>query len=263
MAGVSVKTVRRDLRQVEQTDGRAGPDTIKLWESYRDQAYMWRALTLLQIPGTLVAIAAALIMYYTADTVIEVPERAQPGHYSTKQLPDSEFIDVATQVVNLISSYQPTTARMQFEGALKYLWEPALTEFVQSMMDAELPTILRTSRSQMFFIDTRQIKVERHPEFDKVVVRLPGVRQKLIGSKPLPPDEMVYYVKMTTIPRNIHNEHGIVVVDIRLRPAPLAAIAAEDRAAAKAQAREDALEERNRKRRRGGGSAPTEETKTE
>lgn len=222
-------SLKHDLRQLERVGGRAGTDTIRLWEGYREQAYLWRALALLQMPSTALSIAAALIMYFFADTIIEVPERPQPGFYSVRQLPDSQFINAATSVVNLIATYQPGVARRQFKTARKYLWEPALTEFEETMMGSELRTIEETKRSQMFFINPRLIKVERYPEIDKVVVRIPGVRLKLIGNKPLPADQMVYYVKMTTIPRNVHNEYGIVIIDIRLRRANERQVTKEDK----------------------------------
>jgi hypothetical protein len=224
------KSLAKDLRQIEVVEGRAGADTLKLWEHYRDHAFMWRAIALFQLPATFLAILAAVLMYYTADTKIEVPERPQPGMYSIKQLPDSEFIDVATKLINLITTYQPHSARQQFFSARKFLWEPALSEFENAYVKGELRVIEETSRSQIFFIDPKQIKIERHRDVDRVVVRLPGVRQKLLGQKPLPPDEMVFYVKMTTIPRNIHNEYGIVVVDMRLETRTLASIKAEDKA---------------------------------
>jgi hypothetical protein len=53
---------------------------------------------------------------------------------------------------------------------------------------------------------------------------------------------------MTTIPRNIHNEYGIVVVDIRLRIAPLAEIAAEDRQERLDQEKEEAKQRRQQKK---------------
>jgi hypothetical protein len=221
--------LKHDLRQLERVGGRAGTDTIRLWEGYREQAYLWRALALLQMPSTALSIAAALVMYFFADTIIEVPERPQPGYYSVRQLPDSQFINAATSVVNLIGTYQPAVARRQFKTARKYLWEPALTVFEETMMGSELRTIEETKRSQMFFINPRLIKVERFPELDKVIVRIPGVRLKLIGNKPLPADQMVYYVKMTTIPRNVHNEYGIVVIDIRLRRANQRQVTKEDK----------------------------------
>ena len=236
--GKEALSLKRDLQQLERVGGRAGTDTIRLWEGYREQAYLWRALALIQMPATALSIAAALVMYFFADTLIEVPERPQPGYYSVKQLPDSQFINAATSVVNLMATYQPGVARRQFKTARKYLWEPALTEFEETMMGSELRTIEETKRSQMFFINPRLIKVERYPELDKVVVRIPGVRLKLIGNKPLPADQMVYYVKMTTLPRNVHNEYGIVVVDIRLRRANQRQVSKEDEKERKAAHRQ-------------------------
>jgi len=228
---VAKKAIAKDLRQVELVDGRAGADTIKLWEHYRDHAYMWRAICLLQLPGTFLALVAALLMYYTADTVIEVPEKPKPGHFSVKQLPDSEFIDIATKVVNLMTTYQPHSAKEQFYSARELLWEPALSEFERAYVKDELKVVEETNRSQMFFIDPKLMKVERVKDQDKITVRIAGVRQKLISQRPQPPEEMVFYVKMTTIPRNIHNEYGIVVVDLRLRMVQLTALAAEDKLA--------------------------------
>ncbi len=230
-----VLKVKKGVQQLERVGGRAGADTIRLWEGFREQALLWRALAILQMPSTALSIGAALVMYFYADTVIEVPERPQPGYYSMSQLPDSQFIDAAQAVVNLISTYQPATARRQFKTARKYLWEPALTQFEQDMMTEELKAIEETKRSQMFFPNPRLIKVDRYPDLDRVIVRIPGVRQKLIGNKPLPADEIVYYVKMTTIPRNVHNEYGIVIVDLRLRRADERQIGKEDVAEVRAE----------------------------
>lgn len=209
-------SAKKDSQQPERVGGRASTDTLRLWEGYREQAYLWRAFSLLQMPATALSVAAALLFYYFAETIVEVPHEPQAGYYSIKQLPDSQFINAATLVVNNIASYQPATARRQFEVARKYLWEPALSRFQKEMLGIELRTIEETKRSQVFFVNPRMIRVERFPEIGQVVVRIPGVRQKLVGNKELPRDERVYYVKMTTIPRNVHNEYGIVINDIRL-----------------------------------------------
>ena len=234
MAKEAVKR-KDDLAQLERVDGRAGADTIRLWEGYRDQAYLWRALCLLQMPAMALSLAAALLMYLFADTIIDVPERPLPGYYPAHNLPDSHFIDAAMTVVNLVATYQPAIARRQFKTAKKYLWEPALTAFEETMMTSEIQAIEETKRSQIFFVNQRLIKVERFPEFEQVVVRLPGIRQKLIGNKPLPADEMVYYVKMTTVPRTVSNEYGVVITDIRLRRADEPEVVNEDRASTKSK----------------------------
>lgn len=202
-------------RKLEIVDGRTGEDSVKVWERYREKAHFWRAIALLQSPLAVVALLVALSMYFSGDTIVEVPERPQPGHYSVKKLPDSEFIHVAVEVANLITTFTPATVDRQFKAARKYLWEPALTQFETDKIKTELRMIQQTARSQLFFIDTKQVKVERRPELDSVVVRLPGKRQKLIGNRALPEDEFVAYVRMTTIPRNVYNEYGIVVTDMR------------------------------------------------
>lgn len=210
------KGLKKDVQQLETVGGRAGADTIRLWEGYRDQAHLWRAIALLQMPATGLAIIMALVMYFSADTIIEVPEKPLPGYYSVKQLPDAEFISVATEVVNLIASYQPDTAPTQFSAARKYLWEPALSIFEEEMMGKELKAIQDTNRSQLFFVDSGLIKVDRDLGRSSIVVRLPGTRMKLIKNSPVPAEEMTYYVKLTTIPRHAYNEYGIVILDIKL-----------------------------------------------
>lgn len=215
-------SLKDDVHELERIDGRCGADTIRLWESYRDQAYLWRALSLLQIPATFVAILSAIIMYTTADTIIEVPQMPQPGNYSVKQLPDSEFINVATVVVNNIATYQPNTAKEQFSYVRKYLWEPALTEFEASVIgqdgkSGDLKVIEETRRSQLFIIQPQLTRVERFPSRDKIVVRLVGSRTKLISKELLPADNLAYYIDMTTIPRSNHNDFGIVVTNIRIK----------------------------------------------
>ncbi len=234
---MSTINFKNDIKQLEKVAGRAGSDTIRLWEGYKEQAFFWRALALIQVPATALAITAALVMYFLADTIIEVPEHPQPGYYSVKQLPDSQFINVAREVVNLVSTYQPAVARRQFKTARKYLWEPALSQFESVMLQSELNAIEGTKRSQLFFINPRLIQVVRSPEDDTVAVRIPGIRQKLIGDKPLVPDELVYYIKMTTIPRNVHNEYGIVVTDIHLRSANEKVLKAEDAAVDQSRSR--------------------------
>jgi len=209
--------LKKDLESLDRVEGRAGADTVRLWDGYKEQAYMWRALALLQMPATLLSVIFAMILYFYADTIIEVPRAPEPGHYSVRALPDNEYINVAQEIVNLMASYQPSTARQQFLSARKFLWEPALSIFEEQMLRKELRTIEETGRSQVFFVNRRQIKVERFPKASKVKIRIPGTRQKLIGGRPLPAENLVYYVTLTTIPRNVHNPYGIVAIELSIR----------------------------------------------
>ena len=210
--------LKEQTDNLEQIEGRSGADTIRLWERFREQAIIWKFVALVQVPATFLALIGFLIVFVTADISIEPPENPQPGMYSVKYLPDSEFRKAATEVINLIATYQPATALVQFNRAREYLWEPALSEFEEVMMKREYMTIQNTHRSQVFLINDDLIRVQRFPARDIVVVRLPGTQQALIGNgKPLESKEVVYYIKMTTIPRSAYNESGLVVIDIRMK----------------------------------------------
>lgn len=214
---MALESVKEDLKLLEKTSARGKGDTIRLWESYRDQAHFWRAFSLIQLPLSALCVALALVIYSTADTIVEVPAKPQPGNYSVKELPDSEFVAVAQEVVNLISTYQYTNAAEQFASVRKYLWEPALSIFEQRMMLEELKAITDTKRLQIFMVDKNQIKVQRFPEEQKIVVHLPGTRYKLINTREVPAERLLYHLTMMTIPRNASNEYGIVIVDLGLR----------------------------------------------
>ncbi len=201
--------------KVVDLPGREASDTLKLWDRYKEKAFLWRAFALLQMPITTVLILASMIFFVTADTVLNIPLDPEPGSYSVKKLPDSLFVSHATNVVNLISTYQPFTARKQYTTAVRYLWEPALSSFQKTHIDTDIEAVEETSRSQLFFIDPKRVRVERIKNY--VVVKLPGTRQKFIHNKPLPPEQVAYFIKMTTIPRNVHNEYGIVVTDLQLK----------------------------------------------
>lgn len=216
-----VKNMRNNIRQLEQVAGRAGSDTIRLWESYKEQAYLWRAMALLQLPATLLALVAVVFLYISRNTIIEVPEKPLPGYYSVRQLPDAEFINVSSEIVNSIASYTSATAEDQFRQARKFLWEPALSQFEEEMIKGELKFINNAKRSQLFVVNRAMIVVTRFPDADYVAVRVPGIRYRAIGQKQFEPEEVIYYVRMTTIPRNVHNQYGIVITDMRVQATPL------------------------------------------
>lgn len=204
-----------DLRQMERGSERAGADTIKLWGYYREHAYLWRALALIQMPCTLLALFAALIMFLFADTRIETQPHSLPSLINLGDIPDRELVTKAGELVNLINTYQPDNAQDRFMEARTKLWEPALSIFDKSIMQEDLPLIIQTRRTQVFFPDKQLIKVDRYPENDLVVVRVPGMRLKVIGEQPQSTDQVAYFVKFSTIPRNVLNESGLVAVDVR------------------------------------------------
>jgi len=194
------------------TDSRKDTDTIRLWENYREQAHMWRALSLLQIPATLIALLFALWIWNTRSITLNVPPRPLPGIYDTNEIPDAEYIESATGLVNLIATYQPAVARRQFIKAREMLKEPLLTKFDSEMMGLELSAIEGTSRTQVYYVDPTKTKVERRQ--GEVIVSLVGERMKLIAGKELPVVTTKYSILLSTLPRNELNPFGLAVSNI-------------------------------------------------
>jgi hypothetical protein len=126
-------------------------------------------------------------------------------------LPDTAFINVAQNIVNLLATYQPERIEEHYALARRFLWEPALTS-IRDFMRVEIPKIKTTRKSQIFYVNPRLTQVQRYADYTTVSLR--GTRHKFIGKTHLEPDVLIYQVQMTTIPRNVSNEYGIVVTGI-------------------------------------------------
>jgi hypothetical protein len=190
-------------------------DTIRLWESHKEQALIWRALCLLQVPVTFVAIIAALVMFFNRRPIINVPERPLPGLYSADEIPAVEFENYASEYLNLVATYQPTVARRQFQAAKDMLWGEIIQTYETEMMETELKMIENTKRTQIFFKDPTATKVVRDGR--NVVVTLVGDRQKIQAGKEINALRSEYTVVMTTVPKNKFNPYGIVIINVSLK----------------------------------------------
>ena len=195
--------------------GRDKSDTIRLWENYKDQSLMWRSLSLIQFPTTLIAIGFAVLMWSTREITLTVPSKPMPGIYAAQDIPDNEFVNVALDYVNLIATYQPKTARRQFEAASAMLKEPLLTKFREEMINSELGAIENSSRTQVFFTDPLKTTVSRRG--NDVTVSLIGERWKVIAGAELPTVTSRFRVTLTTIPRNTINPYGIVITSVTFK----------------------------------------------
>jgi hypothetical protein len=210
------QAVKDRVQDTELSAGRTKNDTIRLWENYKDQALMWRSLALLQIPATSIALVFALMMWATREITLQVPSKPMPGMYAAQDIPDTEFVNVANDYISLIATYQPATARKQFEAARAMLKEPLLTKFSAEMIGSELTAIEATSRTQVFFIDPLKTKVERGG--NEVTVTVIGERWKVIAGSELPTVTSRFRVTMTTNPRNPINPYGIVITSVNFKP---------------------------------------------
>lgn len=204
--------VQELVKKADVVDTRGTNDTIRVWESYREQAGVWRAIALLQIPVTGIALVFALVTWVNRKTILNVPPKPLPGMYQAQDIPDSEFVDSATNFINLIATYQHAIARRQFSRARELLINPLLERFDNDFMMTELKTIETTSRSQVFFVDPSQTRLER--QGSSVVITMVGDRMKVVAGRELEPVQTKYVVTLRTIPRTDINPYGIVVQDL-------------------------------------------------
>ena len=193
-------------------DSRGETDTVRLWENYREQAAIWRAIALFQMPTSFLLVIFSLILWMGRTTTLNVPAKPLPGLYLAKEIPDTEFIEYATTFINLIATYQPAVARRQYEQARTMTKEPMLSQFDQEMMQIELKAIETTNRTQIFFIDPIKTHVTRLNE-KEITVEFEGERQKIVAGKELPTTQATYAITMTTLPRQTVNPYGIVITN--------------------------------------------------
>lgn len=204
---------KKIIDQAGFKESRTENDTVRVWENYREQALLWRAMSLLQMPITVLSILLAIFIWNQRETHLDVPARPLPGFYEAGEVVDEEFIGRAREFVNLIASYQPDTARIQFKHASRYLVEPVLSNFKRQMLTQELQIIENTRRTQLFFIDPTKTEIER-VGYDQVIVTFRGSREKLVASKKVPEVLSQFRIFLTTIPRNELNPFGIVITNI-------------------------------------------------
>ncbi len=207
-----LKQIKDIAAKASISDLKGETDTVKLWEAYREQAALWRTLALFQMPATFLLVLFSLILWIGRSTTLHVPAKPLPGIYLAKEVPDTEFIESATNFINLIATYQPAVARRQYKQAREMLIEPMLSRFDQEMMEIELKAIETTSRTQMFFIDPVETSLQRTSERE-VVVKFIGDRQKMVAGKELPSNKAIYTITLTTVPRQTVNPYGIVITN--------------------------------------------------
>ncbi|MCB0336185.1 MAG: hypothetical protein KDD62_07760 [Bdellovibrionales bacterium] len=191
-------------------------DTVKLWENYREQALLWRAIAIFQMPATFIALSFALVMYNNRSIELDVPAKPLPGYYMASEISDEEFLGRAIEFVNLIASYQPETAKNQFKEASKFLLEPMLTRFHKEMIMQELEAIKNIRRTQIYFMDPTKTEIIRDHDNDQVIVTLVGTRKKIVAGEEVPTVSTLYRVTMTTIPRNKLNQYGIMITNVEV-----------------------------------------------
>jgi len=187
-------------------------DTIRLWESYKEQALLWRSIALLQLPTTFVAVIFALIMWHTRTITLSVPRQPLPGTYSVEEINDEIFADYATTFTNLIATYTPANARRQFGEATLSMSGELLSKFKAEVLEDELRQIESTSRTQLFIPDPTRTEVRRDKGSGVVTIKLFGERTKYIADRQVERSTLTAFkISLRTVPRNNLNPYGIQV----------------------------------------------------
>lgn len=202
------------LKNSSLIESKRESDTLRLWESYRDQASLWRALTLLQLPATAMACGLAVTLWQTRSITLNVPPRPLPGVYAAQEIPNSEFADAATDFINLIATYQPAVAKRQFTRAREMTIEPLTTRFTTEMLQNELRAIESTNRTQIYYADPTRLEVVRGGPNNDVYVKMVGERVKYVSGREIPSETTRYVVTLTTLPRSPLNPYGIVISNV-------------------------------------------------
>jgi hypothetical protein len=202
------------LKATSVSAGRRESDTLRIWELYQDQAILWRALALLQIPATFSMIILTLWLYGNRTIVLNVPQNPRPGSYTIDQLTDPIIIDTATDFINLVQSYTPKTARRQMLEAEQRIVEPLLTKFHQQIVERDLKAIEQTQRSQLYLINPTKPVLSRGK--DIATVTFEGDLLRIVAGTETRSKTVVWHIDLQTIPRNKLNEYGVVISDIRV-----------------------------------------------
>ena len=164
-------------------------ELLRMVDRYKVQGHFWRFLSLLQFPIILFLTLYFITRYLGADTLVKVSEPPIPGEVPQDKIPDKEYINTATNIINLIGSYQPTTARDQFETASDFFLDSALASFEETQMNSELITAEESDISQR--LDVYSSRIVREAKGNAQVC-LSGVRQKIVDRSPLPQQDVTY-----------------------------------------------------------------------
>lgn len=209
------ESAKKVLKDANISEYKKGDDTIRIWEGYRQQALMWRALSLIQLLATTAVSILCVILWQTRSITLKVPQRPVPGQYSTQEIPDADFIEAANSFVSLIATFQPYTSEEQFKRAASLIHFNFIERFTEEFLGNELKAIKQTDLAQAYYIDPSKTTVERFPN-NQIKVTFYGVRHKYISGKEIEPVGSKYDIYLTTLPRNDINPLGIVVYDISL-----------------------------------------------
>lgn len=208
---------KRFIKEREEKVGARSPsDTLRVWDRYSSGARYWRSFTFIEFYIISFCCLMMVLLYTTSSPTIRRPAVPHAGRYSAKSFSDLRYISFATELVNLLSNYNPSSVVPQYDKVKQFLWEPALTDFQKAAL-LEIQTIQRIARSEIFIIEPTQTLVSRDHKNGLIRVTLNGIRYASLGSRKLKPVRVRYELTMIQIPINVLNQYGIVVVEFGMK----------------------------------------------
>ncbi len=114
-------------------------------------------------------------------------------------------VNGARAFVNLLATYQSSTARSQFISARKSLKDSALEKFDKEIMGTELKEIEKRKLSRTFFVNTLKISSERMGDVPNALfsVHMPGIVQGISAEgRASEPQALQYDLKVEVNPAN-------------------------------------------------------------
>jgi len=186
-------------------------DLIKVWENYLEKAYFWRALFFLQIPITIFALVLASVIFINRNITLNVPAVPKPGIYSPESIPDVEFINFATNFVNLVFNVNSGNIERNFETAKIFLAPQPQEAFSNIFFKQEIPIVKTTGASQVFIIDPLKTIVKRQGSL--VQVTFTGERIRFLAGRETRYSFASTEVTLRTLPHTNLNPYGIAVLN--------------------------------------------------
>jgi hypothetical protein len=189
--------------------------------SYQKAGHLWRSLSLLQFPLAILATFYFITRYLGADTILHVEDIKSIEDVTPDEIPDKEYVNVAQTVFNLLGTFQPTTAREQFETARDFMSEAAERNLADLHLEEELVTAEESGISQIQYLEDYQVTRRQGGEGR---VCLYGYRSKIVDQTPLPNQDVTYCFTLKPDDPFEHNPFGLTIIGIeqRLGPQPRA-----------------------------------------
>lgn len=187
-----------------------------LTERYRRQGMFWRMFSLFQFPVSICLTFYFIFRYLGADTIVHVPEPKTMEDGTLQKIPEKEYINVAQNIVSLIGTYQPLTAREQFETARDFFSDQAINSFDETQTNGELNTAEESDISQILTVE--HTSIVRQPIGAKVCIR--GVRHRIVLRTVLPQQEVTYCLVLVPDEPFEGNPFGLMATEFTQRLGP-------------------------------------------